>query len=429
MRNWMVRGLFMVMLCASRAIPAKSQCRDGDTITIVGADVLTMMDSTLVRTQDVVVRDGFIRSISPTGGSPGEGCRIDGRGKVLLPGLTDMHVHTNEREMPLFLANGITLVREMNGSPTHVSLRARLASGQVIGPRLLVASPLLVGEPLRFRHRLIRTAQDADVAAQEAKDAGYDVMKIYDELSLPAYEALVAASRRLQLPIDGHIPAAVGLERVLATGQALQHMDKIAFAIAGHSPDTSKLLLARRLFENKRAWVTPTLASLRILDRSGTAEYAERFQRPEMAFVDSGSLAWWRSLVRGGTRPASPSGYYRFQTALLPVLKASGAQFLIGTDAANPMMVAGFSLHEELQVLVEDGGFSRYEVLQFATRNAARFLGDSLGGVVRVGARAELILVDANPMMDLSTLARPLGVLVAGRWLDRARLDSLMARR
>jgi imidazolonepropionase-like amidohydrolase len=132
---------------------------------------------------------------------------------------------------------------------------------------------------------------------------------------------------------------------------------------------------------------------------------------------------------KGGTRPASSSGYYRFQTALLPVLKASGAQFLIGTDAANPMMVAGFSLHEELQVLVEDGGFSRYDVLQFATRNAARFLGDSLGGVVRVGARAELILVDANPMMDLSTLARPRGVLVAGRWLDRARLDSLMARR
>jgi imidazolonepropionase-like amidohydrolase len=180
------------------------------------------------------------------------------------------------------------------------------------------------------------------------------------------------------------------------------------------------------LFHGKSAWVTPTLASLRVLDRAGTAEYAARFQNPEMVYVDSSSLGWWRSMARSGTRQAAASQYYQFQTALLKVLRTSGARFLLGTDAANPMMVAGFSVHEEMQVLVEDGGLSRYDVLLAATRNAAQFLGDTLGGQVRAGARADLILVDGNPLHDLAALKRPAGVMVGGRWLDRAQLDAML---
>jgi hypothetical protein len=416
----------MAAICALPSAALAQSCPDTGTMVFAGADVLTMTDSVLRRSQDVVIRDGRIVSLGAAGSAQG-GCRIDARGKVLLPGLADMHVHTNEREMPLFLANGVTLVREMNGSPTHVRLRGRIAAGEVLGPRLLVTSPLLVGEPLRYRHRLVTGEQDAYAAAHEAHEAGYDFLKIYEGLKPVEYAALVRAAKTLTMPLDGHVPAAVGLERVLASGQALQHMDKIAVALAGHPPDASKLNEARRLFAGKRVWITPTLASLRILDRAGTAEYAARFQRPEMAFVDSGTVGWWRSLVRGGNRTAVASPMYRFEQALLRALEESGARFLAGTDAGNPMMVAGFSLHEELQVLVDDGGFSRWEVLQFATRNAAQFLSDSLGGVIKPGARAELILVDANPLSDLATLKRPTGVLVYRKWLDRARLDALLA--
>jgi imidazolonepropionase-like amidohydrolase len=173
----------------------------------------------------------------------------------------------------------------------------------------------------------------------------------------------------------------------------------------------------------------PLLASLRVLDRAGTVEYAARFQRPEMAYVDSATLAWWRSLIHGGTRPVAVSRYYRLQTALLPVLKESGARFLLGTDAANPMMIAGFSVHEELETLIADGGFSRYEALASATRNPADFLGDSLGGRVQVGARADLVLVDANPLADLAALKHPRGVMIGGRWLDRGQLEALLRSR
>jgi imidazolonepropionase-like amidohydrolase len=204
-------------------------------------------------------------------------------------------------------------------------------------------------------------------------------------------------------------------------------MDKIAFALAGHSPDTTKLEPARALFRNRNAWVTPTLASLRALDAAGTSEYARILARPEMAYVDSGSFGWWASLRRDGTREYRPSAFYRLEAALVGALKSVGTRFLIGTDAANPLMVAGFSLHDEMETLVRDAGLTPYEVLTAATRRAAEFLHDQRGGFVAVGARADLLLVDANPLLDLRTLRRPAGVMVNGRWLDRSALDSLLA--
>ena len=414
-----------VASAAGATISGAQMCEDRPVIVFVGADVLTMTDSILRPGQNVLVRHGRIDVVGATS-IPDDACRIDARNKVLLPGLADMHVHTSAREMHLFLANGITLIREMNGSPRHLALRDSLAAGTLLGPRLLVASTLLTGQKWPVRYRLLEDVNDAKAAAREMKSAGYDFLKIYDGLTREQYDVLADLGRSLGTPLDGHIPEKVGLARVLEAGQSLQHMDKIAVAVAGHSPDPSRLEDAARLFSGRSAWVTPTLASLRVLDLAGTAEYAARFQNPEMAYVDSSSLGWWRSFVRSGTRQASASAYYQFQVALLKVLRKSGARFLLGTDAANPMMVAGFSVHEEMQVLVDDGGFSRYDVLLAATRSAAEFLGDTLGGQVRTGARADLLLVDGNPLNEFGTLKRPLGVMIGGRWLDRDRLDTML---
>ena len=425
--NASMRVSILVMAILGGAREALAQrCPTGAPVAFVGADVLTMNDATLLRGQTVLVRDGRIAHVDAPE-LPDDACRIDARGKVLLPGLADVHVHTSERELPLFLANGVTLVREMNGSPAHVELRERIERGDVLGPHLVVASPLLTGAPLRYRHRLIQSAADAYAAAHEAKDAGYEFLKIYDDLTADAYAAFVDAGRTLGLRLDGHVPEAVGLEGVLAAGQSIQHMDKIAFALSGHSADSAKLPEARRLFAGKRIWVTPTLASLLALDQAGTPDYGARLERPEMAYMDAGSLAWWRSLVRDGARARARSPFYRFQTELLGVLRESGARFLLGTDAANPLMVAGFSVHEELETLVRDGGFSPYEALLAATRNAAEFLGDDTGGRVQRGARADLVLVEANPLTDLNTLRAPRGVMVGGRWLDRTELDAALA--
>jgi hypothetical protein len=392
----------------------------------VGVSLLTMDAPALVSGATVLVAGGRIQAINPQG-IPAAACRVEGAGRVLMPGLADMHVHTDERELPLFLANGVTLVREMNGSPTHLALRERVASGALVGPRMLVASPLLAGVEQRFRHTMVSSAEDAFRVAHEIKAAGYDYLKIYDGLSREAYEALVEAGRTLGLPLDGHIPHAVGLRDVLANGQRLQHTEKIAMALAGHSGDTTRLADARRLFREYPTWVTPTLAVMRVLDAMQTTEYAAWLERPELAYVDAGSLAWWRSLA--GTRSPRPlSPYFRFQAALVPVLRDAGTPMLLGTDAANPMMVAGFSVHDELAALVEHGGLTSFEALVTSTVNVGRFLGDTLQGRLVVGAPADLVLVNGDPLADLARLRRPEGVMVRGRWLPREELDAMLLR-
>ncbi len=422
--------ILLVVLLGMAAGPMTSprasspRCPTGAPVAFVGASLLTMDSPDLVRDATVLVRDGTIAAIDPAT-VPAGACTVQTAGRVLMPGLTDMHVHTDASEMPLFLANGVTFVREMNGSPAHLALRDSLARGLVAGPRMLVASPLLAGVPQRWRHVLVTTPEEAYKAAHDAKNAGYDYLKIYDGLSRASYDALVEAGRTLGLPLDGHIPANVGLEHALEVGQYLQHIDKIAFSLAGHRGDSTAYPRARELFAERRAWVTPTLASLRALNASQTTEYTTRLEAPEMAYVDSATFGWWSSLKGSRTR-TGPSSFYRFMTGLLPVLRESGARFLLGTDSGNPLMVAGFAVHDEMETLVRDGGFTPWQALASATRNVGAFLGDSLRGRLVVGAPADLILVDGDPLGDLTVLRRPDGVMVNGRWYPREELDSLL---
>ena len=146
-----------------------------------------------------------------------------------------------------------------------------------------------------------------------------------------------------------------------------------------------------------------------------------------MAYVDSASFAWWRSLARDGKRVYAPSPFFQFQASLIGALESSGTRFLVGTDAANPLMVAGFSVHDEIAALVHAGSLSAYDVLLAATRRPAEFLDDSTGGRIALGARGDLLLDDATPLNDFTTHRRRGGVLVGGRWLDRAVLDSMLA--
>jgi imidazolonepropionase-like amidohydrolase len=397
-------------------------CARGQTVAFEGVNVLTMDGAAVLRERTVVVRDGRIASVG-TSSSPDGACRVAGRGKYLLPGLSDMHAHMTEKDLPLFLANGVTLVREMNGSPAHLSMRAKLASGELTGPRLVVASPLLTGKKLQYRHRLITSEEDAFAAAHEASDAGYSFLKIYDDLSLEMYEAFVQAGKTLGLPLDGHVPQAVGLQRALDAGQSVQHMDKIAFAVGGHSTDPGNIDKVKAMFAGRQTWVTPTLASLHALGSAGSNEYRARLASPEMIYVDKDLLGWWKSMANG-SRDSGPTPFTRYLDAVTKAVHESGARILIGTDASNPLMIPGFSVHEEMDALVKYAGFTRLEVLTAATRGAAEFLGDSTGGRVRAGSRAELLLVDDNPLENLSTLGKPVGVMAGGQWLDRAALDA-----
>jgi imidazolonepropionase-like amidohydrolase len=427
------------LACAAGLLSATTaRAQDAGATVFTGVSVLTMESNDVLHEQAVVVQGGEITWVGPTGEleAPADAIRIDGGGRWLMPGLADMHVHMDASDIPLFLANGVTTVREMNGSERHLALRDSIAQGLRLGPRMIVASALLAGEPQRWRHELIEDAQAAYAIAHGAAERGYSYLKVYDGLSKSAYLALAEASTTLGLPLTGHIPRAVGLDGVLEAGQAsIEHTEQIMYATVGHLPDPSRLPDIAAQIADTDTWVTPTLAAQRMLSLNRIPAYNERLQRPEMRFMDAGLMGWWASLAapEGAAEPGPDDprrrraeAFYGFQRDLALALHDAGVPLLIGTDTPNPLLVPGYSIHLELATLAH-AGIPVMEVLRAATTGAAVFTGDeATRGVVRAGAAADLVLLDEDPRDDLITLEHPLGVMVLGRWLDRPTLDRML---
>jgi cytosine/adenosine deaminase-related metal-dependent hydrolase len=202
----------------------------------VDVSVVPMDRERVVEHQTVVVNDGRIAQIGAVTevAVPGGATRIDGRGKFLMPGLVDTHVHIRTRnELPLYVANGVTTVFNLDGRPLHLLFRTRTASGELLGPAIYTVGP---------KFDKARTAEEsvAEVEAQHA--AGYDGIKIYAQVSKAEYPALLAAARRHRMFIVGHVPREVGFEGTLAAGQALEHAEEIVYTYVNKTLDIDKLV-------------------------------------------------------------------------------------------------------------------------------------------------------------------------------------------
>jgi imidazolonepropionase-like amidohydrolase len=405
---------------------------------IVHATVIPMDTERVVRDATVIIRGDRIVWVGSTADAsiPRHAKRVDARGAFLLPGLADMHVHTEERDMPLFLRNGVTTIREMNGSAELLALRDRIARGAIPGPTMHVAGTLLAGEKQRWRHRLIRTPDEGRIAVREQVASGYEFIKVYDGLSVESYTAIVAEARQLHVRVIGHVPVAVGLFGVLAAHQdEIEHIEQIVrpYIYRDTTAWRARIDSAASAIAAAGTWVNPTLAVEEGLSRAGTATYAARLKRPEMRFVDSATFAWWASLrrsshgdsnvVAAAVDPANDFSSPRARAvveakrATVMALRAHGVRLLAGTDLPNPLMVAGFAIHEELGALVT-AGLTPFEAIASATRNAGEFMGGDRFGIVAPGARADLLLVARNPLEDVAALREPRGVMVRGRWVD-----------
>ena len=428
-------GLFLLVAFGPRVCPSAGQANDS-AIVFRNVSILPMDSQRVLPNQTVVVKKGKISTIDDVKNVtiPSNAVVIDGSGKYLLPGLADMHVHTDPSDFPLFLANGITTVREMNGSANHLKWREQLASGKLLGPRLFVASTMIAGDKQRYRHVLVTSPEQAAKVVREFAEQKYDFIKVYDGISRAVYDQIVQTARAEKIPVVGHIPSAVGLEHVLESGQkSIEHTEQIEYATAGFdsplSSEQSDAVAAQIARAN--AWITPTLAAQEVLCRQGTAWFNSLFDRPEMKFVDSSTLSWWSSLKRdpGSAKSGEHdmgSRFFSSQANLVKSLNDRHALILAGTDTPNPLLVPGFSLHDELRNLHE-AGLTPFEALQTATTNPAKFLGLlEETGTVDTGKRADLVLVDGNPLQDLATLRAPEGVMLGGIWLPRSELNELL---
>jgi imidazolonepropionase-like amidohydrolase len=428
-------------------------------VTLVDPSVAASRQASLVN-QTVVVRNGLIESVGPsaTVAIPKGARRVDGRGKFLMPGLWDAHVHfmnTGPGALALYVALGVTSVREMGGFIDSTrAWQSRMRAGSLVGPRILTPGPIL--EAPRYlagvRERSVRdprigqrvlpyriavgTADDARRAIDSLVKLHVDFVKIRTTESPEAYFAILREARRAGLKVAGHAPSVTSLAVAVDSGQRdIEH----AFA-----PPLSRLPADARdsvylEFAKWGTWYTPTLVVTRAVgltaDSANGAIFSDAAARSDerQPYASRWLLEWWRMQVEERLRDTSSTNVtdaralYESSVADVRRMHELGVLILAGTDAGSVLVYPGFALHEELRLLVEDAGFTPLEALWSAIVGPARFAGlqDSLGSI-SAGKIADLVLLDANPLDNIRNTRRISAVMKNGRLFGRKDLDALL---
>jgi imidazolonepropionase-like amidohydrolase len=466
---------------------AWSETQSAD-VAIRGATVVDVVNGVLLPDQTVLIAGNRIATVAPSeeiGIAPGVDV-IDAAGGYLIPGLWDMHVHSVRRpaaveedgsidnvewHFPLFLAYGVTGVRNMNDATADPTLeltnsvRRRLAEGELVGPRLLASGPFVDGDPpLGEGAVVVRTAAEARAVVDRLADAGADFIKPYENLSRDAYFAIMDQARRRGIPVDGHLPFRVTAAEAAAAGQrTVEHPEVMAAGCSADAeavrdrfarvlsdeydslPEDGQFLFQFRLYRafydtRDPAACEPTSDAFR---RHGVAVTMDvvayhHIVHADEILADTVSLRLLPHAVRRDWEErASEETFRAFQSILRPIiplelenarlLHEGGVTLLAATDVGVPLQVPGISLHRQLLRLTE-AGLTPLEALRTATLNPARVLGlaDSLG-TIEAGKLADLVLLDANPLADIRNTEKIRAVIADGRLYRRADLDRLLA--
>ena len=435
-------------------------------IVIAHATVINPGTSSVQANRTIVINGDRITSISETEGfqAPKNARVIDATDQYLIPGLWDMHVHSafgdwfpggRDIILPLFIANGVTGVRDMGGdTPILLEWRKEIADGRIIGPRMVISGPMLDGYlpdgKLRFPSSVAITTPASAVAAVDLlKTQGVDFIKVQSVISHDAYLAAAAEAHKKGLPIVGHVPDKVRIEEVVEAGQkSIEHLMGIFEGCSTEEDKfikgqgSLKLLLTTqdqrrcdsliKLLAQNQTWQVPTLA----WQRGGTfLDQRDLKHQPLDRYVP----AYWRDVTwRHFTEEMMPDllrdslelrqDYFARNLQMVGAMHRAGTPFLAGTDTAPGVYIMpGFSLHDELANFVE-AGFTPMESLQTATSNPAKFLGmDASFGSVEPGKIADLVLLGANPLRDIRNTQKITAVVANGRLFDRVALDEILA--
>jgi imidazolonepropionase-like amidohydrolase len=443
---------FALVAALSVAAPAAQQ----PSTVFEHVNLVTMASETVVRDTTVVITAAGIARIGAAPIPPGA-TRIDGTGKFLMPSLAEMHAHIPndaaeaERVLFLYVANGIGTIRSMLGDPSHFRLRERVRRGEIVGPTMILSGPSFSGQ----------TASTPAAAASrvaEQKKAGYDFLKIHPGIPLNAFTALAAAADKASIRFAGHVPADVGLPRALqAKFWTIDHLDGYVEALAGPRAPASEnfgVNLMANIDESRIAalaadtkaagvWNVPTQILLE--NWYGPDSPEAMMKRPELQYARPAEVTQWVATKRDNLTAVSAKDRARFvavRRRLIKALQDAGAGLLLGSDAPQVWNVPGFSIHRELASYV-DSGLTPYQALATGTRNVASLLGtlepkvsgsgdaravDALAsGTIAQSRRADLVLLDANPLENITNTTRIAGVMIGGRWLPKSEIDKRLA--
>ena len=454
----------LILALAVAAQPAIAQeAPPREKIAIVGADVLPMTATERLADQTVLVDGERIAAVGPRASTsvPAGYRTIDARGKVLMPGLVDMHIHmspapgegwdSTQRTLAISLANGVTTARVMSGAPSHPAVRASVEAGTIAGPRLYIAAPSIADPNTP-------SADAARAKVKEAKAAGFDLIKAHGIDQVPTWEAMSAEAASAGIPVAGHVTNAVGLERALGAKQQIEHLDSIPAAImpADASREFGQLLVKPQLdvlakvpderfaevaaqIRAKGGHVVPTLAAFeRITELE--RPFDSMLAGPDDDYVAAWVIDDWRARRNGlaemGFTLEDAKGMTAVRRKITKALHDAGVPLMAGSDTPHPFQIWGFGLRREIEAL-RAAGLPNMAALRSATvvpRDYLRSLpgqGSALGwkaqfGTVEPGARADLLLLSADPSRDLSALEGIDAVIAGGRLYDSARLAAML---
>jgi hypothetical protein len=467
-RNFLLVALSLIATLSSTQKNISAQAIAISHVTVIdGTGAAAKPDRT------VLVECGRITLISPSDKARLAGTPhiINARGLYLIPGLWDLHVHIwdADRAFPLFLANGVTGVRNMGGHPEDLKRwRQELIEGKRLGPRLIACGPVVDGPPpIHPDHSVVvKDAAQARAAVDDLKSQGWDFIKVYDNVSRESYFAIAAESKKDAIPYVGHVPVSVTAMEASDAGQkSIEHLDGLDYVISpigdrfrrdrleriGKPSQPGEMMkLPLRLadefkqladsYDEKRAadlfahlvrngtWQVPTLSVAHVYASIGDARV---YHDERLRYVSKEDRDWWENnpIVHIDI-PEYVAGRKREFQEVMRITRSAhqaGVRFLAGTDSGGvPYLYYGFSLHDELALLV-DAGFTPMQALQAATRGPAQFLGFADTGTIEAGKRADLVLLRADPLADIHNIQKIEAIFLGGRFLDRRELDVLLS--
>ena len=432
------------VLLTSQGASAQTAADPALAHAFVGVDVVDVEHGVVIPDQTVVVEGDRIAAVGPRSATrvPPGARTIDGAGRYLMPGLIDAHVHfageNRAGDLALYLGNSVTTIRNMNATsaPAIMDWQREVVAGERLGPTILTTGPTV---------RQLADSAAAERVVREHVVIGYDAIKVYSGVDSASYRILMRRAAEAGVPVVGHVPVQVGVLGAVTAGQrTLEHAEDLMQVHAANQPDTTRLpSLIAALRRAPDVCVVPTLVVFANVDRH-LAQFPHLYElmaREQLAFVDASLRSAWapanNSYVQrlaGDTARAAQlarrtAEQLAFMKQMVGAMHAAGVRIVAGSDANVPHTVPGFSLEEELHHLTS-AGLTRADALRSATTTAAACLGMAAEvGAVRPGLRADLVLLEANPLENLDALQRRVGLMARGRWLTDEELMRRMAER